>query len=82
MKFIWWLVGVTLCKVKVRDMIDKVKVKNDRRNQKTRSRTRTSIDEVDDVVDDVAYPADVLKRAQRAGVNTTGIPIAKEFQVI
>ena len=40
------------------------------------------IETTDDVIGDVAYPADVLKRMQRSDINITGMPIAKEFQVV
>jgi len=37
--------------------------------------------DAEDMIGDLAYPADVLKRMQRGGTNITGIPVAKEFQV-
>lgn len=63
MKFIWWLVGVTVS---------------------TRTRFAVAVEDVphegEDMIDDVAYPTDVLKRMERSGINVTGIPVAKEFQ--
>ena len=51
----------------------------------TRSRFAVAVEDVphegEDMIDDVAYPTDVLKRMERSGINVTGIPVAKEFQV-